>query len=266
MSEIKLYKMKDLIDKLRLNLIGSEWWQKSKVIKPLGKKLYWNLPRFLRESKLTQEAVKAVTSKELVTFLQIGANDGVHWDPLYKYVRSRMWRGLMVEPNPPVFQLLKENHSHSKSQLTFENVAVGDAGSFTLYWCSEDPGMASTNKAHVIKHSIGNNWIIKETEISMITFESLLEKYPQFKKVDILLIDTEGWDGKILLSINFSDFDADLLIFEKTHISADEYGFVKQRLEKANYTMGVSGWDCVAIKNNVSNKKLEQTRKRMGKL
>ncbi len=58
----------------------------------------------------------------------------------------------MIEPNPEVLAMLKGNHAASKSQITYENIAIGEEGKFTLYWCKEDTGMASTTREHVEKH------------------------------------------------------------------------------------------------------------------
>ncbi len=42
-----------------------------------------------------------------VTFVQIGANDGVWNDPIEPYLRGEKWRGVLVEPVPYVFARLK---------------------------------------------------------------------------------------------------------------------------------------------------------------
>src|SRR5271155_2568223 len=58
-----------------------------------------------------------------IFFLQIGAHDGVSYDPIHNYIAKHHWKGLLVEPQPAVFQKLKENYAGEK-QLLFENSAI----------------------------------------------------------------------------------------------------------------------------------------------
>ncbi len=60
-----------------------------------------------------------------IFFLQIGAHDGVSYDPIHHYVRQYHWNGLLVEPQPAIFQKLKQNYAGEK-QLLFENSAVAN--------------------------------------------------------------------------------------------------------------------------------------------
>src|SRR5262245_37291248 len=45
-----------------------------------------------------------------IFFVEIGAMDGISFDPLYKHVVSNGWRGLLVEPLPDLFEQLKETY------------------------------------------------------------------------------------------------------------------------------------------------------------
>lgn len=68
------------------------------------------------------------------SFVQIGANDGVRWDPLHDLILKHHLVGLLVEPLPDMFEQLKKNYV-SESQLSFENVAIatenGQSNSFS---------------------------------------------------------------------------------------------------------------------------------------
>ena len=47
-------------------------------------------------------------------FVQIGANDGINHDPLHEYVTKYNLSGLVVEPQPDVFELLRKNYESFK--------------------------------------------------------------------------------------------------------------------------------------------------------
>lgn len=58
-------------------------------------------------------------------FVQIGANNGLTDDPLRQFVTKHHWHGVLVEPQPQVFQQLLKNYEQEK-QLAFENAAIAD--------------------------------------------------------------------------------------------------------------------------------------------
>jgi FkbM family methyltransferase len=58
-------------------------------------------------------------------FAQIGANDGLTDDPIRQFVTKYHWRGVLVEPQPQVFQHLLKNYEQEK-QLILENAAIAD--------------------------------------------------------------------------------------------------------------------------------------------
>src|SRR5205814_148392 len=60
--------------------------------------------------------------------VQIGAHDGATMgqDPLRHELLSRPWRGILVEPVPPVFERLKANY-RANPRLIFENAAIAES-------------------------------------------------------------------------------------------------------------------------------------------
>jgi FkbM family methyltransferase len=56
-------------------------------------------------------------------FVQIGANDGIRYDPLRPFVIQYHLKGICVEPLSDMYLKLIENYSTEK-QLLFENAAI----------------------------------------------------------------------------------------------------------------------------------------------
>ena len=44
-------------------------------------------------------------------FIQVGANDGITVDPIHKYIIEYHWNGILIEPQPGVFDQLKQDVS-----------------------------------------------------------------------------------------------------------------------------------------------------------
>lgn len=57
-------------------------------------------------------ALMQVSSKPF-RFIQVGANDGIHGDPLRAYIERHHWHGILVEPQPDVFARILENYRKS---------------------------------------------------------------------------------------------------------------------------------------------------------
>jgi len=221
------------------------------------KKIYWCLPRILRESNITPHAIAAVASHANKKFIQIGANDGISHDPLYPYLIKSKWRGLMLEPNPLVIDTLRKNHKNTCSDLTFINAAVTSGKASKLYLTEFNSGFASLNKEHVLKH-IGEAHAkqVISIDVKLITFTQLLQDFPEFKQCDLLLIDAEGWDAKILLSIDFTIFDVDLIIFERVHLTEDELIILNTLFESHDFSCFDCKFDRLAIFRNSKNEQL----------
>lgn len=244
---------KKMIEKIR-KIVVDNIDEKSSV-RIFLKSIYRRLPKKYRKTYLLQNILERIVEFENFKFIQIGANDGVHCDPMYKYLFEKKIRALMVEPNPTVFDKLKCNHKNALSTIFYKKVAIGSEGEFTLFWNPKDTGVASTNKDHVMKHLNGKEEEILEEKIKMIPFETLIAEFQEFSKVDLLLIDTEGWDGKIILSINFEKFTTDVVVFENAHLQ-DEYYLVKEYLLANGYLLFDSNSDSIAIKRNPNNNNL----------
>ena len=61
--------------------------------------------------------------QKVVSFIQIGSNDGTSNDPLREFIIRGGWRGVLVEPISYLFQRLQSNYRGLKG-LQFENCAV----------------------------------------------------------------------------------------------------------------------------------------------
>jgi FkbM family methyltransferase len=66
-------------------------------------------------------------------FLQIGAHDGETLDPINQMIRRYGWRGLLLEPQPDVFQQLTETYRRNDN-LIFENAALAISDGQMPFW------------------------------------------------------------------------------------------------------------------------------------
>ncbi len=162
-------------------------------------------------------------------FIQIGANDGRRHDPIFPYVNEYGWRGILVEPVPSYFDRLKHNY-RSFPQLIFENIAISEAdGVRDFYrvreglshlpdWCG---GIGTFYPQVLLRH----RWVIPgiqdyvlREQVKCLSLNSLLEKY-EVQKIELMLIDTEGYDYEIIKQVDFKRLPPAIVCYEHKHLS-----------------------------------------------
>lgn len=169
-------------------------------------------------------------------FIQVGANDGITGpDPLRKYILSMNWTGILIEPQPAIFETLKKNYFGS-TNLIFENVGISDADqTLTLYVPSGDSTTASFNKEVIQDQSalIGVN-------VPCISLKGVIEKY-DFQQIDLLQIDTEGFEWPVLNSLEISKHKPNIIQFEHGHMSRNEINRTIELLTDEGYLIYFGG-------------------------
>jgi FkbM family methyltransferase len=190
-------------------------------------------------------------------FVEIGANDGEQHDHLHSLIRSHPWRGIMVEPVPYVFERLRENYE-GIDRVILEPAAIADRdGRLPFYFLSEpDPGevarlpdwydgIGSFSRETVLSHAPQIPDIERRlvtAEVPCLTLDSLLRKHGA-ERVDLLLVDTEGYDHEILRSIDFTRHRPRLVVYEHFHLDPEQRAGARRRLEELGYETMEEGFD-----------------------
>ena len=73
-------------------------------------------------------AIAALGAQKRLNIIQVGANDGVTGDPIYKDVIKYAQRALLVEPQEWLIEDLKKAYKDFDGELIIENVAIGCRG------------------------------------------------------------------------------------------------------------------------------------------
>jgi FkbM family methyltransferase len=180
-------------------------------------------------------------------FVQVGANDGVGHDLLIDEVESRRWRGVLVEPVPYVFERLQANHG-ANPRLELDNVAIADVdGSRELYYLdAAEPGaplpdwydkLGSFNRDVIAKHAPAIpdfDRRLRAEPVRCVTFETLCRTHG-LTSVDLVQIDTEGYDFEIIKLIDLDRLTPRLVIYEHLHFDADTRAACSAHMEARGY-------------------------------
>jgi FkbM family methyltransferase len=178
-------------------------------------------------------------------FVQIGANDGVIYDPIHRFVNQYQWRGILVEPLQDLFSKLRENY-RDNPHLQFECIAIADKEEIRKFyrinkeltylptWCK---GLGTFNLEVLLSHKWALPDIehyIESVEVPCTTLTALMAKH-QVKSLDLLQIDTEGFDYEVIKQINFDALKPTLISYEHKHITPADRTACESLLKQRGY-------------------------------
>ena len=194
---------------------------------------------YLTVKLLIDNLVKKGKIKSLV---QIGANDGLRFDVLNKYIKKYKIDSLLVEPIPFYYSKLKDNYA-KENFVKLEKSAISQkSGTISMYTVKKDyldkydehiKGINSVDKKHLIKHNVKSNHIEK-ISVECLSPKDLLKKY-KINNSDLVFVDAEGYDGDIVISfLDYINFQP-IIIFEFIHIEYDVFLNVIKKLDNKKY-------------------------------
>jgi|688.fasta_scaffold200946_2 FkbM family methyltransferase len=204
---------------------------------------------------------------KLKNFIVIGAFDGESHDNFFDKIKQKSNKKdnkiIFVEPIKRFYDNLTQNVlSINDVEVICENVGISDK--------NEDVTMATVNPnvlykypsyiegcTCVVENGTPINTFIQQVDdgdliyekLSCITFNDLLFKH-NFLDVDFLQIDTEGYDERIVKSINFDSFNIKFIKFEKFYLTE---GFIDE------FTSKISHLDYVTYSDEMNHYFLKKT-------
>ncbi len=203
--------------------------------------------RLRRELPVEYEFFRALSSiQRSLSFVQIGASDGMMNDPLREFIVSSGWRGLLIEPIPYCYDRLVYNYRYLRGgQLQFLNAAICLKGEADMDFYTFNEGfLSSKNQAERVnllqkssfdKDAFTGNLtelglrfddVAAKVHIPSLQMSELVRRYPDFAQSDLLVIDAEGYDEKIIRSVDFELYRPRVIFFEtifSSSVSSFEY-------------------------------------------
>jgi FkbM family methyltransferase len=189
-----------------------------------------------------------------IFFVQIGAFDGQTGDQLHKYVVEHRWQGILVEPQPEQFTALRTAY-RDHPQLDLRNIAISDkAETRTLYAIDTSfsglpdwaPQIATFDRARIEAAEIrgpDGEMAICEYEVPCLPLSDLLA---DVVRVDLLQVDTEGFDAEIIRMFDFHTFRPSIVRFENVCLSRADHEMAVARLVQHGYRVAITGNDTLA--------------------
>lgn len=211
--------------------------------------IFLDRPELRYGSVLPPVIAEQVLRQGELTFLQIGAYDGVVGDAILELIERYPLRGVLVEPQPSAFARLKKLHGNN-DRLMLVNAAIDrKSGRRSFFVPAEgDAEFASLDRQHLLRHGLHAHEIV-EIEVDCLTIDDVLQR-AQCDTVDFLQIDAEGYDYEIIKSIDFHRLKPRILRFEYRHFPEQELTECLLMLGRHGYRFLTEKLDLIAIQVN----------------
>lgn len=207
---------------------------------------------------------KLFEENKLKKVIQIGSNDGSSDDFLKKCINKNT-SAILIEPIEDAFIKLKKNYQDFE-KIIFLNIAIDTENKKKeIFYINErfypyyekkykDKNvdwlnvLASFNKSNLISHGIKKKHIASK-KIECKKISTLIDLY-KYEDLDLLLIDTEGYDAVLVDDFLSSTKLKPLIIFEWIHIEYKKLDQLLTKLKQMNYNILKIDKDLICFQEN----------------
>lgn len=160
-----------------------------------------------------------------VTFLDLGANDGINLSNTHA-LALLFSKGHLVEPCEIPFKKLSDLYK-DRSDIQVSNVAVGIENGECEIFSSDshlkngDTDLLSTLKKSELKRW-GNTQKFTPQKVKVVDFKTFLDS-SKLKTFDFISIDIEGMDYDVLIQMNLEALGCKMLCIETNSIEDQKY-------------------------------------------
>lgn len=212
---------------------------------------------------------KLSTNLVPIYVIQVGANDGITHDPIHKYIKRDQWLGLLIEPQERVYRNRLFPLYRRNPLIHIENIAVNDHNGimdfYRISFCDMrwatglstfhlptlqkkvDAGEIDKLAArYKVKTPPNISQYLESVPVECKTFDFLRQKF-NIKEVDVLQIDTEGFDFEIVKLYDLENHKPKVIVFESSHLDEAAYAEAASYFEQNGYIFRRIKGDSLAV-------------------
>lgn len=187
--------------------------------------------------------------KENLTFLDIGAHDGVTISNTIFLEKQRNWNGMCIEAQPSEFEKLKLNRNCICVNVAVSNFEGETDFTYVEGYANMLSGISDDyNKTHMERIKGEVNYYggkINTIKVPVKKLQTVLEEHSMLN-IDFCSIDTEGSEFNIIQSIDFDKTNIKVFIIENNYKETN----IQEYLETKGYSLHKKlEWDDIFIKN-----------------
>ena len=187
------------------------------------------------------------------SFVQVGAHDGEMHDPLRKFILANNWHGLLIEPQKKMIDKCKHNY-RNLDNLIYINCAVHPyKKNIELFKVNDPKDYSHTGWASIIPNRFDNTQYENNFIVENVEARHLMDiiQDNNVNSIDILQIDTEGFDAEVIKMFDFNSFSPLLIQYEHLHITVIERELINNEMYLFGYYSIIKKNDVILIRKNL---------------
>ena len=187
-----------------------------------------------------------------INVVQLGANAGDdHVSDFITQYKEQINTALLVEPIEEIANQCREFYKNrGDDNVIVHTCAISNTdGQAELTYI---PGQTRLSSLEPGMHVDFLNPATTTMTVDTLTLDSLFSKY-KLNKVDVLFIDTEGYDENILSDYDFEKYQTGFIVWEWNHSQRTnivQHFKLIQKLQSHNYVLVKVGMNIIATKVN----------------
>jgi len=221
----------------------------SRFASGLGYKVERQLPEITNPIDLLSLALKSKGCFSDCRFVQIGANDGETDDPIFRFISSpdSRWRGVLLEPQASAFSHLSRKYANNP-RIQLENSALNEFDGPADFYVSAKHDLLAGLSSSSLKNRVSKRTPIEKIQVNCISPETLCKKF-DIISLDLLVVDTEGFDADAVMLCIRSNLCPEVILFEHINVPKLKLRECFSVLESQGYALLRHGIDVIAIKS-----------------
>jgi FkbM family methyltransferase len=142
-------------------------------------------------------------------YVDIGANHPTKFNNTRLFY-NKGWRGINIEPNPQRLWLFNIFRRGDKNL----NIGVGGEKSEMIFYVFKENTLSTFSQQASIKYTKMGHKVKEQLAIRLEPLKDILSQYAKNQEIDIMSVDTEGFDMEVLESNDWNTFRPRFLILE----------------------------------------------------
>ena len=142
-------------------------------------------------------------------YVDVGANHPIKYNNTFLF-HNKGWNGINIEPNPSRISLFKWLRRRDINL----NIGIGQEKSEMDFYVFKESTLSTFDKNSADEFKKIGHDIKKIIKIAVFSLKDILMKYADKKEIDLMTIDTEGFDMEVLKSNDWNKFRPKFIILE----------------------------------------------------
>lgn len=142
-------------------------------------------------------------------YVDVGAYDPVSISNTYKFYK-RGWDGIQIEPNPVRSKLFRRYRPRTTTLM----IGIGPEETIGTFYHFQEESLCTFSKESAEHSQSLGNTLLDTQQIPMLPLRTVFEKHLGNNAIDILSVDTEGFDMEVLQTNDWQKFRPRLIVVE----------------------------------------------------